>query len=145
MLLVAWLGLGLALGGPLAPAPRQWIDENVCWQDWACSNWLWEQLRDPRDVGRPNPLAVLSCTGGAAVAPSADTCVAELASRRGAPSYPVCLWGAAGTGFPECPPYSYTAFLEQYPLLDPLEYCGSRGCTPPSLREELGLLDFYRR
>jgi hypothetical protein len=127
------------------PASAQLIDENLCWQDWACSNWLWEQLQDPRDRGRPNPLAVLTCTTGAPPPTDPESCIADLASRRGAAAYNVCLWGAQGTRFPECPPYSYAAFLENYPMLDPLDYCGSRGCTPPSLRDELGLLTFYRR
>src|SRR5713226_1658585 len=109
------LVIAMAVLGVAAPAQAQTplptislIDENMCWDDWACGNWLWGVIQPPDARGRPNPFVMYACTITPLVGTDAESCIADLANRTGAASYPVCLWdtGNLPGHFPECPAYS---------------------------------------
>ncbi len=118
----ALVGAALTLSvGPVAAQTTEdyaplivMIDENVCWSRAQCATWLRVQL-----------------------APSGGP--AGSALQIAPPPYPVCLWGGLSDGrmprgFTECPALSPEELRARYPDADPLLWCGSSGCRPPSSR-----------
>lgn len=143
VLALAILVVAAQPAGAQGPTPTiHLIDENMCWQDVECGNWLWGYLRLAPTENAANPLIVRYCTSPSSNTSDAPSCIRDLASRARQPAYRVCLWGNA-EGFPggltNCPPLNAEEFQQNYPDLSPLEWCGSAGCRPPSLRATLFL------